>query len=221
MPGMHGLVTALLATLVAVPAHAAARIAESGRYICADGSSLTFDRRGYGPVLLRDGRQVRLVQRWVFNGFRFVGEGLDLRGRGREGEKTVTLRQPGRPDLLCKAVPAGHSPGVVTGQLRAPAVSLPPGARLEVRLVSARSPQRLLARADITPGARRWPLAFWLAYPQQIIEGQLSARVLDRAGRALAATAAPQPLPRSKDGRHASAELTLVPLRAASAPSSK
>jgi len=226
MHGMHRLAILVLASLASVPAHAAARIAESGRYICADGSSLAFDRRGYGPVLLRDGGQIRLVQRWVFSGFRFVGEGLDLRGRGREGEKTLVLRQPGRIELLCRAVPAGQSPGVVTGQLLAPAVPLTAlpvtsGARLEVQLMSARSPQRRLARVEITPESGRWPLAYWLSYPPQIVEGRLSARLIDRAGRTVAATAAPRPLPKRSDGRHASADLTLVPLKAASAPSSK
>lgn len=221
MHGMHGLGIALVSMLAATSAQAAARIAESGRYICADGGVLTFDRRGYGPVLLRDGRQVRLVQRWVFSGFRFVGDGLDLRGRGTEGEKTVTLREAGRPELLCRAVPAGRSPGVLTGELLAPGLSMPPGARVQVMLHSARTPQRLLGSAEIVPAGRRWPLAYWLAYPVAVVDGQLSARLLDRNGRRVAATPASAPLPRRSDGRHASADLTLRPVTTASAPSSK
>jgi hypothetical protein len=221
MQGMHRLGITLLAMLAATSVEAASRIAESGRYICADGGSLIFDRRGYGPVLLRDGRQVRLVQRWVFNGFRFVGEGMDLRGRGTEGAKTVTLRDGGGPEILCRAVPAGRSPGIVTGQLVAPAIAIPADGRVQVMLHSARSPGQLLGHVEILPSGRSWPLAYWLSYPAAVVDGQLTARVLDRAGRPLARTATPTSLPRRSDGRHASADLTLAPLRAASAPSSK
>ena len=214
---MFGL--AMLPLLPAAPATAAARIAESGRYICADGSSLMFDRRGYGPVLLRDGTQQRLVQRWVFSGFRFVSDGLELRGRGREGEKTVTLSERGRPALLCNAVPAGRSPGIVTGQIMA-MTRLPAGALLDVLVHSARNPARAVASATIRPVNRGWPLAYWLAYPPSVADGRLTARLRDRAGRVIARTGAPVPLPRRADGRHATADLRLVPI-AASAPSSR
>jgi hypothetical protein len=197
----------MLITLALLPARAdaAARIAESGRYICADGSSLRFDRRGYGPVLIRDGRQTRLSQRWVFSGFRFTAPGLVLRGRGREGEKTLLYARKGLPELSCNAVPAGTSPGILTGTLTG-RLTLPPGARIEIRLTSS---GRSTAATRLRPGRRTLPLDWWLAYPATTRSGSLSAVALTPRGHIIARTARPVPLPSAPPRRHATAVLEL------------
>lgn len=197
----------MLIILMLAPARAdaAARIAESGRYICTDGNDLRFDRRGYGPVLILDGREHRLAQRWVWSGFRFTAPGLAVRGRGREGEKTVTLSRSNRPDLLCNAVPAGTSPGVVTGSVTG-AVTIPQGARLTITLARPGSTTPI-ASTIIRPG-RTLPLSWWLAYPTNASGAVLSATLRNAQGLLLARSAA-TPLPTAPPRRHAAATLVL------------
>lgn len=216
-------VTAVAAIIGCSPASAAARIAQSGRYICNDGSSVRFDRRGYGPTLIRDGREVHLRQRWVFFGFRFTGQGINLRGRGTQGEKTLTLTESSQPSIECAAAPAAATPGIVTGRLiAADPVFVPPGARLLVQLhdvarTDAAAP--LLGQLEIRPGRRQLPLAFILRYS---VAGPtspaLSARLFTADGKLLASAVTSTPLPKPERGRNTDAEISL---RAVPSPSNR
>lgn len=208
------------------PVQAAARIAESGLYICTNGSSLRFDRRGYGPVLLRDGEEIHLRQRWVFSGFRYTsrfrGHTIDIRGRGRDGEKALTLREAGEPTIECEAAPMGLTPGVVTGEvIAAEPISIPAGAQLIVQLLDiaradAAAPllaTPLLAERRITGHSSALPLAFLLRYPASsanpLARPSLSARILAPNGRLVAISDTITPLPGSPTGRNMPAKISL------------
>ncbi len=208
--------------LLAVPgvAEAAARVAASGRYICADGSLAALSVRAYGPVLQRGGREVRLGQRWAFSGFRFTGEGLTLRGRGTEGAKTLRITQRGQPEVMCRAVPAVATPGVVTGVATySQRIALPPGVRLRVELrdvsrADAAAP--LLAASEVLPAGNQVPLHWRLDYAAgKVTPGarlSLSARITDAAGQLLWVSDTFTPVPVGAGRQHAEAEIRLVPI---------
>jgi uncharacterized lipoprotein YbaY len=211
----------LAAVLGAAPLHAAARIAESGIYICADGTSVQFERRGYGPVLLRGDEEIHLRQRWVFSGFRFTsrfhGHSIDVRGRGRSGDKRLTLREAGKRDIECEAAPMGTTPGIVTGKVvAAEPISIPAGARLIVQLrdiARADAPAPLLGERQINSVTVAPPIAFLLRYPPASAappaRPSLSARILAADGRLVAISDTVTPLPTSGNGRNASVEIRL------------
>lgn len=211
---------AVLLTGIATPAWSAARITESGRYICADGSSVHLDRRGYGPTLIRNGRESHLKNRWVLTGFRFTGDGVIVRGRGTGAAKTVTLTETGHPAVECAATPAGATPGIVTGIVTAQApITIPPGARLIVQLrdtarMDASAP--LLGQAEITPDRHQLPLAFLLRHSPASVtprsRAALSARLISATGKLLAVSDTFIPLPQPDRGRNRDAIISLRPV---------
>ncbi len=219
-PAATAVLLAAAATAGTAPLQAAARIAESGLYICADGTSVQFERRGYGPVLLRGGDEIHLRQRWVFSGFRFTsgfqGHSIDVRGRGRSGDKRLTLREAGRRQVECEAAPMGTTPGIVTGKVvAAEPIPIPAGARLIVQLrdiARADAPAPLLGERQISPVAAALPLAFLLRYPPASTAPpatpSLSARILAADGRLVAVSDTVTPLPGSS-GRNTNAEIRL------------
>lgn len=212
---------AMAALLGAGRVAAAARIAESGIYICADGTSLRFERRGYGPVLLRGDEEIHLRQRWVFSGFRFTsrfqGHSIDVRGRGRSGEKRLTLREDGKRAIECEAAPMGATPGIVTGRVvPAEPISIPAGARLIVQLrdvARVDAPATLLGERQISPVTIGLPLAFLVRYPPASVappaRPSLSARILAADRRIVAVSDRVTALPSSSTGRNINAEIRL------------
>lgn len=205
----------------ASPAQAAARIAESGLYICSNGSSVRFDRRGYGPVLLWDGEQIHLRQRWVFSGFRYTsrfrGHTIDIRGRGRDGEKALTIAEAGVPGVECEAAPMGLTPGIVTGEVvAAEPISIPAGFQLIVQLrdtARADAAAPLLGERRIIGHSGALPITFLLRYPPSSANPparpSLSARILAPDGRLVAISDTITPLPSSPTGRNIPAKISL------------
>jgi uncharacterized lipoprotein YbaY len=214
----------LLAAPPLAPAEAVTRIANSGLYICPDGTLLRFDRRAYGPFLLRDGRELQLHKRWAFNGFRYVADGgIEIRGRGIEGEKVVRFSERAKIDLDCPAAPAAATPGIVTGTVSASSgLEIPQGSRLLVNLrdtARADTAAPLLAQVEFNM-ERPLPLAFMMRYPPARIAPPavptLSARLLDARGRLIAVSDTVIPLPPPDGSRN---RLVDIPIRpAAPAP---
>lgn len=194
-------------------------VAASSRYVCDDGSLAVIDVRNDGPVLTRGGMVTRLAPGAVFSGFRFLAQGLELRGRGDVDDRRLTIRAAGAPALACKSVPPMAMPGVATGTISfAGAARLPPGAVVTVELrdtVRADARARLLARAELRPRANRAPLHWRLeydaragAYPMRL---SLSARIRDAAGRLIWISDTFTPVAVSAGTAHAEAEIRVVP----------
>ncbi len=209
--------------IVAVPAPAAAeyRFAASGRYVCADGSLAAIAEQPYGTILTHKGREVPLSHGLAWSGFVYSGGGLTLRGRGKEGAKTLEINQAGAPPLACKAVPAAATPGVATGTIAYPArMALPPGVVVSVELrdtARADAAAPLLARTEIRPRGNQVPFHWRLDYdPRRAAHParpSLSARITDAKGQLLWISDTFTPIPVGADASHADAEIRLVPVR--------
>jgi putative lipoprotein len=209
----------VLALVLATPAGAASKIAASGRYVCDDGSLATFIEAAYGPSMVWDGREVRLAPRAVFSGFGYRGDGLSLRGRGKEGNKTLVISGRGA-DVTCNAVPAVATPGVAAGTVVAklPLV-LPKGATVLVQLrdaARADAPAPLLGQVQIRPAAGQVPLHWWLRYDAKRAgppaRPALSARITDASGKLIWINDTFTPLPVALAG-FAEAVIMVVPVR--------
>jgi len=206
--------------LVTAPAEAASKIAASGRYVCDDGSMATFTEAPYGPSMVWDGREVRLAPKAVFSGFAYAGGGLTLRGRGKEGDKTLLLSGRGA-DVTCSAVPAVATPGVAAGVVTAtPKLMLPKGARLTVQLrdtARADAPAPLLGQVVVTPREGLQPLHWWLRYDAKRMAAParpaLSARITDAQGRLIWISDTFTPLPLASKSGFAEAVIKVVPVR--------
>lgn len=220
---------ACAALLVSAPAAADYRLAASGRYICGDGSLAVIVEQPYGSFLQHRGREVALSRRLALSGFRYSGGDLDLRGKGVEGAKTLTISGGCDPLLSCKAVPAVATPGVTTGTVTYPArIALPPDAVLVVELrdtARADAVAPLLARTQIRLRGNQVPLHWRLDFDarraQPPARPSLSARITDRAGRLAWTSDTFTPVPVGADNEHAAAEIRLVQVRTAPVPSSR
>ncbi|WP_426166720.1 YbaY family lipoprotein [Sandarakinorhabdus sp. DWP1-3-1] len=223
------LLAACAALLASTPAVADYRVAASGRYICGDGSIAAIVEQPYGSFLEHRGREVALSRRLALSGFRYSGGGLDLRGSGLEGAKTLTISGGGRRSLSCRAVPATATPGVATGIVTYPArVALPAGAILVVELrdtARADAAAPLLARTRIRPDGNQVPLHWRLDFDPRRAQPparlSLSARISDGAGRLMWISDTFTPVPVGAHNEHAAAEIRLVPVRTAPATSSR
>ena len=208
--------------MLALPAPAAAdyRIAASGRYVCADGSVAVIAERPYGTLLTYKGREVALSHGVVMSGFAYSGGGLKLRGRGKEGAKTLQISEAGVPRLACQAVPAAATPGVATGTVSYPArIALPPGVVVTVELrdaARADAAAPLLARTEVRPRGNQVPFHWRLDYdPRRAahpVRPALSARITDAGGRLIWISDTFTPLPVGAEASHADAEIRLVPV---------
>ena len=216
----------LLVLLLVLPAPvmAASKIAASGRYICDDGSMIRFTEAPYGTSMVRQGRaEVRLSPRATFAGFDYRGGGLALRGRGKEGAKTLVITGDGAP-IRCNAVPAVPTPGVAVGTVQAQrSLVLPKGAQVTVQLrdtARADAAAPLLAQAVVVPHGPMVPIHWWLRYDAgrmaPPVRPALSARITDAAGKliGISDTFTPLPAPGRPD-----AVIMVVPARSVPARS--
>jgi putative lipoprotein len=209
-----------LSLLFAAPAEAASKIAASGRYVCDDGSLAAFTEAPYGPSMRWDGREVRLAPRAVFSGFGYRGDGLTLRGRGKEGDKTLVISGAGA-DVTCNAVPAVATPGVAAGIVTARLpMTLPKGAMVLVQLrdtARADAPAPLLGEVKIRPRAGRAPIHWWLRYDAKRAvrpaQPALSARITDAEGRLIWVSDTFTPLPVAPKPGFAEGVISVVPVK--------
>jgi putative lipoprotein len=213
-------VAVLVSVVVSEPALAAAKLAASGRYVCDDGREVVFTEAAYGTVFKREGREIMVGRRAAFGGFAYAGSGVSLRGRGAEGNKTLTINGLG-PVINCKAVPAVATPGVAAGTVISKvAMTLPAGAVLTVELrdaARADAAAPLLGRVQVTPRGTPVPMHWWLAYDAKRTahpaRPALSARITDAAGKLIWVSDTFTPLPVA--GREfAPAEIGVVPVGA-------
>ena len=213
--------------MLAVPAPAIAdyRVAASGRYVCADGSLAAIAEHPYGSILTYKGREVTLSRGITVSGFAWSGAGLKLRGRGREGAKTLEIMEAGVPLLACRAVPAAVTPGVATDTVTyAARIALPPGVLVTVELrdtARADATAPLLARTEIRPRGNQvpfhWRLDFDARRAAHPARPSLSARITDAKGQLLWISDTFTPVPVGAEASHAEAEIRLVPVRQSNA----
>lgn len=211
----------MVAVLAAAsPLAAGSKIAASGRYVCDDGSSVRFIEAPYGTSMVRDGREVPLAPRAVFSGFAYGGGGLTLRGRGKEGDKTLVISGKGA-DISCNAVPAVATPGVAVGMVTTtPPLALPKGATLLIQLrdaARADAPAPLIGEVKLIPRQMRSPVHWWLRYDarraQPPARPALSARVTDAQGQLIWISDTFTPLPVAAKPGFAEATIRLVPVQ--------
>lgn len=205
---------------IAVPLAAASKIAASRNYVCADGSLISFNEAAYGTSMVWNGREVRLAPKAAFSGFAYAGGGLKLRGRGKEGAKTLVISGRGA-DVACNAVPAVATPGVAAGIVTAaPALALPRGAILLVEVrdtARADAPAPVLGQVKLVPFVARTPIHWWLRYDAgragPPARPGLSARITDAKGKLLWISDTFTPLPVGEKGSFAPAEIRVVAVR--------
>lgn len=215
---MRTWVFAVAALAIAGPVSGAAKLAASGRYICDDGREVVFTEAAYGTSMRRDGREIMVGRRAAFGGFAYAGNGVSLRGRGKEGNKTMTISGLG-PDIACKAVPAIATPGVAAGIVTAKApMALPKGAVLTVELrdaARADAAAPLLGRVKVVPRGTPVPLHWLLRYDAgrtaHPARPALSARITDAGGRLIWVSDTFTPLPVA-GAAFAPAEIGVVPV---------
>lgn len=213
------MLASVTALCLAAPAASASKIAASGRYFCNDGSVIVFTETHYGPSMERDGRSVRLAPRAVFRGFSYKGGEFSVRGRGAEGNQTVSVKAAGL-DINCNALPAVAAPGTAAGTIISiKPMQLPTGAILTVSVrdhARAGSEGGVLGQVRVKVDGRRSPLHWWLRYDwnraKHPAQPALSAQITDRAGRLLWKSTTVTPVPVGGPNTFAQATIKVMPV---------
>lgn len=214
------MLASITALCLATPATSASKIAASGRYFCNDGSVIVFTETHYGPIMERDGRSVRLAPRAVFRGFSYKGGEFSVRGRGAEGNQTVSVKAAGL-DINCNALPAVAAPGTAAGTIVSiKPMQLPTGAILTVSVhdyARAGSERVVLGQVQVKVDGRRSPLHWWLRYDSDRAkypaQPALSAQITDHAGRLLWKSTTFTPVPVGGPNTFAQANIKVMPVR--------
>ncbi len=211
---------ALALIVLATPAAAVTEVVPARGFACEDGSLARIEMRDTGAVLQWRGLVYPLSPRSSENGFRFLGNGIDLRGRGIGTEERLALRSDREAPLDCTVIPGTVKPGLLTGSMTYMArMALPPGAVATVELrdtarVDTAAP--LIASVRILPRGNQVPLVWRMRYDTGKLGDRarptLSGRITDASGKLLWISDTNIAAPGADNGlRNVGTEIRLVP----------